>query len=108
MRNKAHEFVAALGHRGRGLEGPEHRDTQGGRHDYGEGDVEVLAHATRLTALGAERKLKLSLGEFAFKAKAAYNQGLGVPTRARIRVGDRTKLSLDFLNKLRYNICYTI
>jgi len=33
---------------------------------------------------------------------------LEVPIRARVRVGDRTKLSLDFLNKLRYNICYTI
>ena len=29
---------------GRRLQGPQHRDGQGERHDYGEGDVEVLAH----------------------------------------------------------------
>ena len=46
--NEVHEFVAALRRRGRRLQGPEHRDTQGERHDYGEGDVEVLAHANRV------------------------------------------------------------
>ena len=29
------------------LQGPEHRDGQGERHDYGEGYVEVLAHLQR-------------------------------------------------------------
>ena len=53
---EVHELVAALRRRGRRLQGPEHRDTQGERHDYGEGDVEVLAHANRLTASGAEDK----------------------------------------------------
>ena len=38
------ELVAALRRRGRRLQGPEHRDGQGERHDYGEGYVEVLAH----------------------------------------------------------------
>ena len=52
---------------GRRLQGPEHRDGQGERHNYGEGDVEVLAHATRLTAPGAEGKWKLSLGGFVVK-----------------------------------------
>ena len=72
-----HELVAALGRWGRRLQGPEHRDTQGERHNYGEGDVEVLSHATRLTALGAERKQMLSPGVCAAKAKEAHNQGLG-------------------------------
>jgi len=54
--DEVREFVAALARWGRRLEGPEHRDTQGERHDYGEGDVEVLAHAIGLTALGAEHK----------------------------------------------------
>ena len=71
-----HELVAALRRRGRRLQGPEHRDTQGERHDYGEGDVEVLAHAIGLTALGTERKRGLSLSAFAVKWKAAENQGL--------------------------------
>jgi len=68
---EVHELVAALGRRGRRLQGPEHRDTQGERHDYGEGYVEVLAHATRLTAPRTEHKCKLSPGVFAAKAKAA-------------------------------------
>jgi len=72
-----HELVAALRRRGRRLQGPEHRDTQGERHGDGQGDVEVLAHANRLTALGAERKQMLSLGEFSVKWKAAPNQGVG-------------------------------
>ena len=41
--------VAALGCVRRRLQGPEHRDGQGERDDYCEGDVEVLAHALRLT-----------------------------------------------------------
>ena len=75
--HEVHELVAALGRRGRRLHGPEHRDGEGQRHDYGEGDVEVLAHATRLTAPRAEHKCKLSQGGFAAKVKAASNQGLG-------------------------------
>ena len=43
---EVHQLVAALRRRGRRLQGPEHRDGQGERHDYGEGDVEVLAHPT--------------------------------------------------------------
>ena len=39
-----HELVAALRRWGRRLQGPEHRDGQGERHDYGEENVEVLAH----------------------------------------------------------------
>jgi len=72
-----HELVAALRRRGRRVQGPEHRDGQGERDDYGEGDVEVLAHAIGLTALGAEHKQKLSLRIFAVKAKAMLNQGVG-------------------------------
>jgi len=52
---------------GRRLQGPEHRDGQGECHGEREGDVEVLAHATRLTALGTERKQKLSPVAFAAK-----------------------------------------
>ena len=36
---EVHQFVAALGRRGRRLQGPEHRDGQGERHDYGEENV---------------------------------------------------------------------
>ena len=56
---EVHELVAALGRRGRRLQGPEHRDTQGERHDYGQGDVEVLAHANRVSVPGTERKWRL-------------------------------------------------
>ena len=44
--DEVHELVAAL--RPRRLQGPEHRDGQGERHNYGEGDVEVLSHANRV------------------------------------------------------------
>ena len=37
------ELVASLRRRGRRLQGPEHRDGEAERHDYGEGNVEVLA-----------------------------------------------------------------
>jgi len=57
--------------------GPEHGDGQGERHGGGQGYVEVLAHATRLTALGTERKQMLSQGIFAAKQKEASNQGVG-------------------------------
>ncbi len=70
-----HELVAAL--RRRLVHWPEHRDGQGERHGDGEGDVQVLAHANRLTARGAEQKCKLSLGVYAVKWKEAENQGLG-------------------------------
>ena len=40
-----YQLVAALRRRGRRLEGPEHRDGQGERHNYGNVDVEVLAHS---------------------------------------------------------------
>ena len=36
---EVHQFVAALGCRGRRLQGPEHCDGQGERHDYGEENV---------------------------------------------------------------------
>ncbi|MEL0123647.1 MAG: hypothetical protein VW728_13605, partial [Paracoccaceae bacterium] len=49
----------------------------GERHGEGQGDVEVLAHANRLTAPGTERKWKLSLLGFSVKVKAAPNQGVG-------------------------------
>ena len=41
---EVHELVAALRRRGRLVQWPEHRDSQGERHDYGEENVEVLAH----------------------------------------------------------------
>ena len=72
-----HEFVAALGRWGRRLQGPEHRDTQGDRHNEGEGDVEVLAHAYGLTALGLEHKEKHRFGRLAAKHKGSPNQGVG-------------------------------
>ena len=40
-----HKFVAALRRWGRRLQGSEHRDGQGERRDYGEENVEVLAHS---------------------------------------------------------------
>ena len=75
--DEVHELVAALRRRGQRLQGPEHRYGERERHDYGEGDVEVLAHATRLTTPGLEHKQKLLLGKFAAKWKATPNQGLG-------------------------------
>ena len=39
-----HQLVASLWRRGRRLQGPEHRDGQGERHNNGEENVEVLAH----------------------------------------------------------------
>jgi hypothetical protein len=33
--------------------------------------------------------------------------GLGVPIRARVRVGGLQALAFDFPNQLRYNICNT-
>ena len=72
-----HELVAALRCGGWRLHGPEHSDTQGERHGERERDVEVLAHANRLTAPGAERKQMPSPGVFAVKWKAALNQALG-------------------------------
>ena len=72
-----YQLVAALRCRSRRLQRPKHRDTQGERNNHGERYVEVLAHANRLTALGAEHKWKLSLGGFAVKAKEAPNHGVG-------------------------------
>ena len=72
-----HDFVTPIRRWRRRLQGPEHRDTQGERHDNGEGDVEVLSHAIGLTASGAEHKWKLSPGVCAVKAKGAVNQGVG-------------------------------
>ena len=46
---EVHELVAAIGCGRRRLQGPEHPDGQGERDDYCEGDVEVLAHALKLT-----------------------------------------------------------
>ena len=46
--DEVHELVAALGRRGRRLQRPEHCDGEGQRHDYGEGNVEVLAHGNRV------------------------------------------------------------
>ena len=43
---EVHQLVAALGRRGRRLQGPEGSDGQGECHNYGEGDVKVLAHPT--------------------------------------------------------------
>ena len=64
---EVHELVGALRRRGRRLEGPEHRNGQGEGHNEGEGDVEVLAHATRLTAPRTEHKWKLSPGVFSVR-----------------------------------------
>ena len=42
--DEVYQLVAALRRRGRRLQGPEHRDGQGERHNNGEENVEVLAH----------------------------------------------------------------
>jgi len=72
-----YQLVTALRRRGRRLQWPEHRDTQSERDDCCEGDVEVFAHATRLTALCQEHKEKLCFDIFAVKAKVVPNQGVG-------------------------------
>ena len=79
--DEVHELVAALQRRGRRLQRPKHRDGQGERHGDGEGDVEVLAHATRLTAPSVEHKWKLSLGGSPLRRNTRQIRGLGVPIR---------------------------
>ena len=54
--DEVHQLVAALWRRGRRLQGPEHRDSQGERHNESEGNVQILAHVNRLTVLGPEHK----------------------------------------------------
>ena len=41
---EVHELVASLRRWGRCLQGPEHRDGQGERHNKRQGDIQVLAH----------------------------------------------------------------
>ena len=48
--NEVYEFIAPLRRWGRRLKRPEHRGGQDGRHDNGEGDVEIFAHSQRLSA----------------------------------------------------------
>ncbi|MDB3912374.1 hypothetical protein N9381_11455 [Paracoccaceae bacterium] len=52
-----YQLVAPLGRWGRRLERPEHCYGQDGRHDHGEGDVEIFAHSQRLSVRRAGRKL---------------------------------------------------
>ena len=69
--NEVYDFITSIWARGRLMDGRKHGHCQNSRHDECQGDVEVLAHANRLTALGTERKWNLSLGGFAAKMKAA-------------------------------------
>ena len=46
--NEVYHFVAAVGRRRRGLQGPEHRDRQNEGDGEGDWDVEVRAHRLRL------------------------------------------------------------
>ena len=96
-----HQLVAALWRRGWRVKRPEHRDGEGERHDYGEGDVEVLAHSNRLSAMGAERKWKLSLVGFANKAKGAVNQGLGGSDKGQ-GSGTLVKFTIQMWPRMRY------
>ena len=56
--DEVYELVAALRRRWWRLQGPEHRDCQGDCHDYGEGDVEVLAHPQACIWGGAQRQAR--------------------------------------------------
>ena len=55
--DQVHELVAALRCRGRRLQGPEHRNGQGERHDDCKRYVEVLAHAPRFIDPQSQRQV---------------------------------------------------
>ena len=74
---EVHQLVAALRRWGRLMNRPKHGHCQNCGYNQSEGDIEILAHANRLTAPGAERKQMLSPGVFAVKVKDSQNQGLG-------------------------------
>ena len=74
--HEVYKFIASIRRWRRLMDGPEHGHRQNSRHDECEGDVEVLAHAIGLTALGSEHKEKLSFESFTVKAKATPNQRL--------------------------------
>ena len=42
--NEVYAFVAAVGRRRRGLQGPEHRDRHSEGHDEGDRNVEIFSH----------------------------------------------------------------
>ena len=58
---KVHQLVAALGCRGRRLQGPEHRDGQSERHYNSEENVEVLAHPPGCIWGDAQRQARASV-----------------------------------------------
>ena len=64
---EVHELVASLRRRGRRLQGPEHRDGQGERHNNGEGDVEVLAHPPGCIGRAEQRQARASVGVLSAK-----------------------------------------
>ena len=59
--DEVHQLVASLGCWGRRLQGPEHRDGQGEGHDYGEGDVEVLAHPPGFSERAKQRQARAAV-----------------------------------------------
>ena len=83
-----HELVASLRHWGRCLQGPEHRDGQGERHNNGEGDVEVLAHPPGCIGRAEQRQARASVGVFSLSRIRRKIRGLEVPIRARVRTVD--------------------
>ena len=59
------------------MDGPKHGHCQNSRHDDCKRDIEILAHANRVKALGIEHKQKLCFARFAVKVKDALEQGVG-------------------------------
>ena len=80
---EVHDFIAAIWTRRRLIDWPEHGHCQNSRHDDCKRDIEILAHANRVKALGIEYKEKLRFGRFAVKAKAVLNQRLGGSDKGR-------------------------
>ena len=103
-----HELVAALGRRGRRLQGPEHRDGQGERHGDGVRGMSRYLRMAGVYGAGPNASGSCRLGRSRLSGKRRQIRGLGVPIRARVRAGDLQTLAFDFPNQLRYNICYTI
>jgi hypothetical protein len=78
---EVHELVAALGRGRRDLKRPEHGNRQYDRHSSGEGDVEVLAHATRV-----QRHQRKAKRRFRGKSEMRYVQVLRASDKLNIFV----------------------
>ena len=75
--NEVYQFVAAVGRRRRGLQGPEHRDRQNEGHGEGDWDVEVRAHRLKLLLATMKGNKSLWTQRMIGKRKVVAYQGVG-------------------------------